>query len=122
MAKADRIICPLMGGKECIEDGAKVENGVGEIEIHACRFWVVVQGKHPQTGADINTGDCAMAWQPILMLENSKVNRETGAAVEGLRNENVTTGQQITQALMSVAMSRSESSEAAYKILPAEKS
>ena len=38
----------------------------------------------------MNYHDCAMAWLPVLMIENSKVNRETGAAVESLRNENVT--------------------------------
>lgn len=92
-----KILCPLMGG-ECIEDGA-IRDG----ELVACRFWVVVHGQHPQTGEQLSTGDCAMAWQPVLMIENSKVNRETGAAIESMRNESVTTGQQITGALMQVA-------------------
>ena len=78
-----KIVCPLMGN-ECLEDG-KVVNG----EIHVCRFWVTVQGKHPQSGEIINTSDCAFCWTPILMIENSKVNRETGAAVESFRNEMV---------------------------------
>lgn len=84
MAKDAKIICPLMSGKPCIEDGAIVDG-----ELHACRFWVTVQGKHPQTGEIVNNGDCAMAWMPVLMIENSKVNRETGAAVESFRNEMV---------------------------------
>lgn len=83
MAKDAKIMCPLMG-RECIEDGSIV-NG----ELQACRFWIVVQGKHPQSGETISNGDCAMAWQPILMIENSKVNRETGAAIESFRNEMV---------------------------------
>ena len=83
MAQAKKILCPMMGG-ECIEDGA-IRNG----ELVSCRFWVTVQGLHPQTGETINSGDCAMAWTPVLLIENSKVNRETGAAVESFRNEMV---------------------------------
>ena len=103
MAKNAKIICPLMGGKPCIEDGSIVDG-----ELCACRFWVNVQGKNPQTGEVVNNGDCAMAWMPVLLIENSKVNRETGAAVESMRNESVTTGQQITNALMKVANKKQE--------------
>lgn len=103
MAKDAKIICPLMGGEECVQDGS-IRNG----ELVSCRFWVIVQGKHPQTGETINNGDCAMAWTPILLIENSKVNRETGAAVESLRNENVTTGTQITNALMQAVQMRKQ--------------
>ena len=93
MAKDAKIICPMMGG-ECVEDGA-IRNG----ELVACRFWVTVHGVHPQTGETVNNGDCAMAWMPVLLIENSKVNRETGAAVESLRNENVTIGQHLVSAI-----------------------
>lgn len=92
-----KILCPMMGC-QCIEDGA-IRDG----ELVACRFWVIVQGKHPQTGEDTHTGDCAFAWMPVLQIENSRVGRQVGAAVESLRNEGVTTGQQITGALMQVA-------------------
>lgn len=101
MAKDAKIICPMMGGKECVEDGA-IRDG----ELVKCRFWVTVMGKNPQTGQEINNGDCAIAWMPVLLIENSKVNRETGAAVESMRNEGVTTGQQITGALLQVAQSK----------------
>ena len=79
-----KILCPLMQGP-CIEDGA-VRDG----ELVKCRFWVAVQGQNPQTGEVVNHHDCAFCWMPVLTIENSKVNRETGAAVESLRNENVT--------------------------------
>lgn len=98
MAKDAKIICPMMGGQECVEDGA-IKNG----ELVKCRFWITVQGQNPQTGEVVNNGDCAMAWMPVLMIENSKVNRETGAAIESMRNENVNTGQQITSALLVAA-------------------
>lgn len=94
MAKDAKILCPLMGG-ECVEDGS-IKDG----ELVACRFWVIVQGKHPQTGETINNGDCAIAWTPVLMIENSKVNRETGAAVESFRNEMVKANETNTQVLL----------------------
>ena len=96
MAKDAKIICPMLGGKPCVEDGSVVDG-----ELVACRFWVTVQGRNPQTGQEVSNGDCAIAWMPVLLIENSKVNRETGAAVESMRNESVTTGQQITAALIS---------------------
>jgi len=83
MAKNAKIMCPLMH-KECIEDGSIVEG-----ELHACRFWVTMAGKNPQDGVEFNQGDCAFAWTPILLIENSKMQRETGAAVESFRNEMV---------------------------------
>lgn len=85
MAQDKKILCPMMGG-ECIEDGA-IRNG----ELVACRFWVHVQGKNPQTGETVNNSDCSIAWMPVLMIENSKVNRESGAAIESFRNEMVKT-------------------------------
>ncbi|HAF44716.1 MAG TPA: hypothetical protein DCK83_07200 [Gallionellaceae bacterium] len=88
----------MMGGQECIGDGA-IRMVEGKPEMVKCRFWVVVQGKNPQDGTVTNNGDCAFCWTPVLLIENSKVNRETGAAVESLRNE-AATAQQLTQSLM----------------------
>jgi hypothetical protein len=76
-----KFICPLIG-KPCIEDGTIV-NG----ELHACRFWIKVVGKHPQTGADVDQCDCAFSWIPMLLIDNTQKQRETGAAVESFRNE-----------------------------------
>lgn len=97
MAKDAKILCPLMGG-ECIEDGS-IQNG----ELVSCRFWVHILGKDPQTGKDIDNADCAFAWTPILMIENSKVNRETGAAVESFRNEMVKSNEASQQILINAA-------------------
>lgn len=100
---ADKIVmCPLMNREPCVESGAIRERN-GKSELVSCRFWITVQGKHPQSGAEVNSEDCAFAWMPVLMIENSRVNRETGAAVESLRNENVNTGNQVTAALREVA-------------------
>lgn len=96
MAKERKIICPLMGG-ECIEDGA-----IREGEMVSCRFWVYVIGKNPQTGETVNTGDCAFCWTPVLMIENTKVNREAGAAIESFRNEMVKANK-VSAAIISAA-------------------
>lgn len=93
-----KIICPMMGGEPCVEDGS-IRDG----ELVSCRFWVTVHGKDPQTGKDIAGGDCAIAWMPVLLIENSKVNRETGAAVESMRNESVTASQQVAGAIVHLA-------------------
>ena len=73
-----------MGGEPCVEDGS-IRNG----ELVSCKFWVQVQGLNPQTGETINRSDCSIAWTPMLLIENTKINRETGAAVESFRNEMV---------------------------------
>jgi len=96
MAKIDKMICPLMQ-KPCIEDGSVVEG-----EMHACRFWVYVQGKNPQ-GGDIKQGDCAFAWTPVLLIENSQMQRQTGAAVESFRNEMVKANQSSQDLLLTAA-------------------
>lgn len=101
MAKDAKIICPMMGGEECVEDGA-IRNG----ELVKCRFWVHVVGKNPQTGQEVNNGDCAMAWTPVLMIENSKVNRETGSAIESFRNEMVKANQNSNKILIAATKAK----------------
>jgi hypothetical protein len=54
-----------------------------------CAWFIKIAGKHPQTGEEIEDWGCSITWLPILMLENSKQQRQTGAAVESFRNEMV---------------------------------
>ena len=98
MAKDAKIICPMIGGKPCVEDGAIVDG-----ELVACRFWVTVQGLHPQTGEVTNHKDCSFAWMPVLMIENSQQQRQTGAAIESFRNEMVKSNEVNTQVLIATA-------------------
>jgi hypothetical protein len=58
-------------------------------EKNCCVRWVQIQGKHPQTGEDINECRCADDWNYILLLANGQVTRQTNAAVESLRNETI---------------------------------
>ena len=54
---------------------------------HECPWWQRVQGKNPQTGADIDHYECAIALLPMLMVNVAKEAMQTAAAVESFRNE-----------------------------------
>ena len=91
----DRVkFCPLLKDA-CIEDGA-IRDG----KLVACNFWVKIRGKDPQTGAVVDDGDCAINWIPMLLIENNKVNLESGAAIESFRNEMVKANDRNTQILL----------------------
>jgi hypothetical protein len=64
-------ICPLTGD-ECMQ--------------HGCEFYTHLIGKDPQTGKDIDNFGCAIAFLPLLLVENAQQQRQTGAAVESFRN------------------------------------
>ena len=64
--------CPLIG-KDCI--GLQ------------CSWFTQIRGNHPQTGELVDEWGCAVTWMPMLMIENSQQQRQTGAAVESFRNE-----------------------------------
>lgn len=54
-----------------------------------CGWFMKIRGNNPNTGEEIDDYGCSMAWLPILMIENSQQQRQTGAAVESFRNEMV---------------------------------
>lgn len=72
-------------------------------EEHACRWYIQVQGNDPQTGERLNKWGCAVEWLPMLLIENSQQQRQTGAAVESLRNESVNSSAQLASALLQAA-------------------
>lgn len=69
--------CPL--GNKCEE--AK------DNKIYRCRWFVKLRGKDPQSNQEIDEFRCAMEWMPILSVEHSLFERQTGAAVETFRNQ-----------------------------------
>lgn len=91
------ILCPLMGG-ECIKDGTARLNAEGKAEVVACRFWVHIAGRSPQ-GGTVDNWECTFALLPLLLIENAKVGRETGAAVESFRNVSATHANSVQRAL-----------------------
>jgi len=66
--------CPLLK-KECV--------GI------QCAWFTRVQGYDTNTGNHVDEYQCAIAWMPMLLIENSGQQRQTGAAVESFRNEMV---------------------------------
>ena len=54
-----------------------------------CGWFMKVRGTNPNTGEEIDDYGCSIAWLPLLMIENSQQQRQTGAAVESFRNEMV---------------------------------
>lgn len=80
--------CPLIK-KDCI--GVK------------CSWFTQVRGTNPNTGKEVDEWGCAIAWLPVLLIENAQQSRQTGAAVESFRNEVAAINQR--QALMAAASS-----------------
>lgn len=68
----DDRVCPLFNAP-CLE--------------HKCRWYIHLLGKNPQDGNPIDKFDCAIAFLPILLIENAQQGRQAGAAVESMRNE-----------------------------------
>lgn len=71
-----RTVCPLGSKCESIKDGV----------IQRCAWYAMVRGVNKNTGEEVDDWRCAMNWLPMLMIENSSMQRETGAAVESFRN------------------------------------
>tara|TARA_R100000278_G_scaffold1585_2_gene3188 strand:+ start:853 stop:1149 length:297 start_codon:yes stop_codon:yes gene_type:complete len=69
-------LCPLIG-----EDCRGLE----------CSWYTQIRGVNPQTGEEVDEWGCAVTWLPMLLIENSQQQRQTGAAVESFRNESVNT-------------------------------
>ena len=66
--------CPLIG-KDCIQ--------------MQCSWFTQIRGTDPQSGKEVDEWGCAVTWMPMLLIENSQQQRQTGAAVESFRNETV---------------------------------
>jgi hypothetical protein len=52
-----------------------------------CLWMTKLRGMNPQTGQEMDSDGCAIAFLPILLIENSQQQRQTAAAVESFRNE-----------------------------------
>jgi len=87
--------CPFGGVCQEIKDNA----------IHQCNLYVEIKGKNPNTGEDVSDWACSLAWLPMLMIENSQQQRQTGAAVESFRNA-MMEGNIMTQRMMEKALTK----------------
>jgi hypothetical protein len=68
-----------------------------------CAWFVQMRGTDPNTGKEVDDHACAIAWTPMLLVENAAQSRQTGAAVESFRNEMVK-GAQESQKLLLASM------------------
>lgn len=66
--------CPLLK-KDCI--------GI------QCSWFVKIAGYDINSGKQVEDWHCSIGWLPVLLIENSGMQRQTGAAVESFRNEMV---------------------------------
>lgn len=71
-----------------------------------CAWFTQVRGTHPQTGKEIDEFGCAIAWMPVLTIENSQQQRQTGAAVESFRNEMVKSNTDSQKIFLTLANSK----------------
>lgn len=86
----------------CHETG--FEKSCRDMVINArCRKWVQIMGNNPNTGEPINRWDCVDALLPLLLIENSQMQRQTGAAVESFRNESVRGQHNLTETILTLA-------------------
>lgn len=60
--------------------------GLDSVTEHNRPKWVRVVGTDPNTGQSVDAYDCFDRWLPALLIENAQQSRQTGAAVEQLRN------------------------------------
>ena len=67
--------CPLHNFKKCKQ--------------FKCAWFVQMKGTSPNDGKEVDEYACAIAWLPLLLVENATQARQTGAAIESFRNEMV---------------------------------
>jgi len=66
----------------------------------SCTLFTRVQGYDTNTGNQVDEFQCAIAWLPTLLIENSGQQRQTGAAVESFRNEMVKSNENSQKVLL----------------------
>lgn len=54
---------------------------------HKCAWYILVRGTNPNDGKDVDAWDCAMAFVPLLLIENSQQQRHTAGEINAFRNE-----------------------------------
>jgi hypothetical protein len=69
-----------------------------------CAWLTRVQGYDTNTGNQVDEYQCAIAWMPMLLIENSGQQRQTGAAVESFRNEMVKSNEAAQQLMLAAAL------------------
>jgi len=71
-----------------------------------CAWFTRVQGYDMNSGNQVDNYECAISWLPMLLIENSGQQRQTGAAVESFRNEMVKANEVNTQLILAASESQ----------------
>lgn len=78
-------------------------NGFEPCKQFDCAWFISVKGMNPQTEQEVDDWGCAVAWMPILQINTTMHQAQTGAAVESFRNEMVKSNQVSQQVLLAAA-------------------
>lgn len=73
-----------------------------------CAWFTRVQGYDINTGNQVDDYQCAIALMPMLLIENSGQQRQTGAAVESFRNEMVVANENSQKILLASLAAKTE--------------
>lgn len=95
--------CPLDGFKPC-----------RQLE---CAWFLKINGSDPTTGLPLEDWGCTIAWLPLLLIENSQQQRQTGAAVESFRNEMVKANEASRQMLLASLENAQQPRQPEHKII-----
>jgi hypothetical protein len=68
-----------------------------------CAWYTRVQGYDMNSGNQVDSYECAISWLPMLLIENSGQQRQTGAAVENFRNEMVKANEVNTKLILAAS-------------------
>lgn len=69
-----------------------------------CSWFTQLRGTNPNTGDPVDEWGCAVTWLPMLLIENSQMQRQTGSAVESFRNEMVRANETSQKVLLAAAL------------------
>lgn len=75
----------------------------GDCKEIQCSWFTQLRGTNPNTGQEVDEWGCAITWLPMLLVENSQMQRHTGAAVESFRNEMVRSNEASRDLLLAAA-------------------
>lgn len=78
-------------------------NNFEECKTTSCAWFTKLRGTDKNTGQDLDEWGCAVAWLPVLLIENASQSKQTGAAVESFRNEMVRSNEESAYMFLAAA-------------------
>ena len=82
-----------------------------------CAWFCQMRGTDPNTGKEVDEYSCAVAWLPMLLVENAAQSRSAGAAIESFRNEMVKGQKESAKMLHATALMQMGESEQLIKLV-----